>query len=218
MLTRPFVKTAEISVLETTLTLVAGALVRLVAMGIGAFLCFLGYRLFSIVPLANPGDAELSGLKGTTIKLTRIGPGIFFALFGALTVIWATSQPLSYNEIRTNGEDTETIVIERQVGAVGSETSQLIDTSDAERTRVKQEIRWLNQVQLVLTDTQRGNLVDDPDYIVPSIKKRLMLATWDSDAWGDASAFVQWLNETGGIGKPKDPKTAVAAEIYTEMP
>ena len=209
-------KTAEINVLETTLTLVAGALVRLVAMGIGAFLCFLGYRLFSIVPLASPGDAELSGLKGTTIKLTRIGPGIFFALFGALMVIWATSQPLSYSESQKPGE--KGVVVERKVGAIGSETSQIIDTSDAERTRVKQEIRWLNQVQLVLTDTQRGNLVDDPDYIVPSIKKRLMLATWDSDAWGEASAFVQWLNETGGIGKPKDPKTAVAAEIYKEMP
>jgi hypothetical protein len=201
--------------LDTTLTLFAGALIRLAAMAIGAFLCFLGYRLFSEVPLATQGDAELSGLKGTTIKLTRIGPGVFFALFGALTVIWAISQPFSYSERRT---DAQGAIEERTAGAASPTAPPPTDPGSAARPMILQEIRWLNQVQTVLTDAQRADLVDDPDYIVPGIKRRLMLTVWDSDIWGNASAFVQWLDETGGIGSPADPKTAVAADIFAEMP
>ncbi len=202
-------------VLDTTLTLFAGALSRLVAMGIGAFLCYLGYRLFSEVPLATQGDAELSGLKGATIKLTRIGPGVFFALFGALIVIWAINQPFSYSERLIDAEGT---VEERSAGAASPSTLPAAGTDRTARALVHQEIRWLNQVQDVLTEAQRADLTDDPDYIIPGIKRRLMLAVWDPTSWGEASAFVQWLEETGGIGSPGDPKTAVAADIYAKMP
>lgn len=205
--------------MDTTWTLLAGALIRFAAMGIGGFLCFLGYRLFSIVPLAQPGDAEFSGLRGATIKLTRIGPGIFFALFGTLMVIWAINQPISYSEIQTNKDGEESMVVmERRVGAAGSETSISNEANDTARNLVEQEISWLNQVESILTEAQRADLVDDPEFIIPSIKQRLMLSIWDSDAWGDKSAFVQWLEERGGMGKPTDPKTAVAAEIYKETP
>ncbi len=201
--------------MDTTLTLFAGALTRLVAMGIGAFLCYLGYRLFSEVPLATQGDAELSGLKGATIKLTRIGPGVFFALFGALTVIWAISQPFSYSERRTTAEGA---IEERTAGAASPTARPAAGADSTARAFVRQEIRWLNQVQGVLTEVQRADLADDPDYIVPGIKRRLMLAVWDANTWGDAYAFVKWLEETGGIGTPVDPKTAVAAAIYWKMP
>lgn len=52
----------------------------------GASLYF-GYRLFSIVAAAkSDGEAELQGFK---IRLTRVGPGVFFALFGATVLTFS---------------------------------------------------------------------------------------------------------------------------------
>lgn len=54
----------------------------LIAVG-GGLSIYLGYRLFLAVPTAKAADGtfEIPGVG--TVVLSRVGPGIFFALFGA---------------------------------------------------------------------------------------------------------------------------------------
>lgn len=214
--------------MEATTTLVAGALVRLIALGIGAFLCWLGYRLFLEVPVAEAGDAELSGLRGATIKLTRIAPGVFFALFGTATVIWALSQKIEYQG-RIEGPDGH--VVAQTAGAVnaslgvggagaasgaaGSAVAPPAGNAAVTRGKLHQEIAWLNQVSRVDDRALRQQVIDDAAFLVPRIKLRLMLAGWDADAWGDAADFVDWYDRTKGAGEPP-PGLTEAATFFRE--
>lgn len=198
--------------MEATTTLLAGALVRLVALGIGAFLCWLGYRLFLEVPVAETGNAELSGLRGATIKLTRIGPGVFFALFGTATVIWALGQKIEY---QGRIETADGRVVAHTAGAVNSGLSVAGAEDDRRtsgpaaagnaavtRSKLRQEVAWLNQVRLIDDPAVRQRVADDADFLLPRIKLRLMLGAWDAENWGDRSAFVDWYGRTKGAGEP----------------
>jgi hypothetical protein len=210
---------------ESTLTLAAGALTRLVALGIGAFLCWLGFRLFSEVPLPADGEAELSGVRGMTIKLTRIGPGVFFALFGTLVVIWSLSRPIEYTERRVAGDGTPATavagagdVLEIRAGAMTPTAPPAGEDAASRRNLVAQEVQWLNQVALTLSERPDPQLVHDPDYMVPRIKQVLMESVWDEAAWGGPAAFRQWLEQTGGLAPPGDLATARAAAFYQALP
>lgn len=211
--------------MESTLTLAAGALTRLVALGIGAFLCYLGFRLFSEVPVPAEGEAELSGVRGMTIKLTRVGPGVFFALFGTIVVVWSLSRPFEYTERRLAADGAPALaaaagdVVEIRAGAMNPTAgAQATEDAASRRNVVAQEVQWLNQVALRLLQRPDPDLVHDPDYMVPRIKQVLMESVWDASAWGSPAAFRQWLERTGGLSAPADPATAQAAAFYQAMP
>lgn len=212
--------------MEATTTLLTGALVRLTALGIGAFLCWLGYRLFLDVPVTDTGGAELSGPHGASLRLTRIGPGVFFALFGTATVIWALSQSLEYHgrEQRPDGA-----VVEQTAGAVnpalllpsgaaaeGATPAGAAPDPDAARlarTKLHQELAWLNRLPHADTEAERRAVRDDAPFLVPRIKLRLMLGAWNRTAWGDPAAFVAWYDRTGGLGRAP-PALAAAARMF----
>lgn len=56
---------------------------RLVIALSGALTIWLGYRLVLSVPLAARGTGKLQLPGGISIFISRVGPGVFFALFGA---------------------------------------------------------------------------------------------------------------------------------------
>lgn len=55
---------------------------RLVVVLGGVLAIYLGYRLFNQVPFAKSASGEFS-LPKVRVSLFKVGPGIFFALFGA---------------------------------------------------------------------------------------------------------------------------------------
>src|SRR5437660_12340949 len=60
----------------------------------GAFSIYLGYRLFLSMPEHKTSDGKFVLPLHTSIVLTKVGPGIFFALFGIAAVIFALSRPM----------------------------------------------------------------------------------------------------------------------------
>ena len=66
-----------------------------IALG-GVLSVYLGYRLFSQVPLHtnSEGKFEIEGYGGVT--LLRVGPGVFFALFGAWILWFGLISPIGY--------------------------------------------------------------------------------------------------------------------------
>jgi hypothetical protein len=58
---------------------------KLVSLISGAFICFLGYRLFTLGVFTAAGDLD-AAFKDTKVVLKRAAPGTFFALFGAAVI------------------------------------------------------------------------------------------------------------------------------------
>ena len=57
---------------------------RIVSVLIGGLSIFLGYRLFSSVRGQSDGKGTFKFPMHTSGVLTKVGPGVFFALFGAV--------------------------------------------------------------------------------------------------------------------------------------
>src|SRR5262245_48131492 len=65
---------------------------RLVIALSGALAIWLGYRLFLSMPLAEKGTGKLQLPGGISIFISRVGPGVFFALFGAGVLAYGLHQ------------------------------------------------------------------------------------------------------------------------------
>src|SRR4051812_15285621 len=59
---------------------------RLVIVAVAALCIWLGYKLFQSLPAQHGSGGKLD-LPGAKLVMSKIGPGVFFALFGGL-VLW----------------------------------------------------------------------------------------------------------------------------------
>src|SRR5438067_50718 len=84
---------------ETELLAAVGLrhLERLFVVCSGMLSTWLGYRLFLAMPTAARGDGEIKLPGGISIFLSRVGPGVFFALFGAMVVALALHEAVKIN-------------------------------------------------------------------------------------------------------------------------
>src|SRR5260370_41555829 len=62
------------------------ALERILAVGITGLSIYLGYSLFLHIPDQRDSEGRVRLPGGISIFLSRVGPGAFFALFGAFVV------------------------------------------------------------------------------------------------------------------------------------
>src|ERR1700741_3586621 len=71
---------------------------RILGVLVGGFLIYLGYRLFLSLPGKRGRDAgsgDFSFAGGNKIKLSKVGPGVFFALFGAGLIVFSLVKSVS---------------------------------------------------------------------------------------------------------------------------
>lgn len=77
---------------ETMILAIGRAVERLIADSMFGVSLILGWNLFR-VGIIHDQTAEASG-KGWKIRLQKVGPGVFFALFGAVGLVVALQRPL----------------------------------------------------------------------------------------------------------------------------
>jgi hypothetical protein len=77
------------------------AIERLIAVLVGAFAIYLGYRLFLAVKTTGEGSAQVKLPYDVTVMVSRVGPGVFFALFGSALIGISLSLPVRYNEMES---------------------------------------------------------------------------------------------------------------------
>ena len=70
---------------------------RLFIVCFGGLSVYQGYKLFMAGFTNADSSMEASGGKSRKLKLTRIAPGIFFALFGATILVVSLLRPLDIN-------------------------------------------------------------------------------------------------------------------------
>ena len=78
--------------------IVLRSLERLVVVAFGGLSIYLGYRLFLRMPDQENAQGRVTLPGGISIYMTRVGPGAFFALFGAVVLSLSFHHTISYTE------------------------------------------------------------------------------------------------------------------------
>ena len=208
------------------------AIERLVNVLIGALSIYLGYKLFINLPERREdenGKLKLMLPGDISVYVSRVGPGIFFALFGSAIVLTSmvSTLDLSLNHSQTPAAQSV------QSESVLSNDLALADISystiplDAEamrtdRAEVKRDLLTLRKLEQTL-----NFYLQDPDNNTPSlsvndvstllntllrVKQTLMLSVWD-EQWGDPDDFAQWVQD--GAMEPAPENLAPAVQLFS---
>jgi hypothetical protein len=164
---------------------------RILLVMVGALAVYLGYSLFRQIPTANKAEGKLVLPGGVSIFLTRIGPGIFFALFGIAVIGYSVAQPVRL--------DLPNVAVLSGLGQRNDQpapsTSALISGPEPERVVAK-----LNGLVLEVRQRLDPPAAAEFEAAVRSAKYSVMLGRWKPQ-WGDRTAFEHWARDNGD----KDP-------------
>jgi hypothetical protein len=191
---------------------------RILAVAIGGVAIYLGYRLFLKVPERHDSQGRITLPWNITVLLSRVGPGVFFALFGAAIVAYSLHESVSYTRERsgeaTPGKGgTSPVLTDRVIwgGVALGVTAEPGEALKAARLRARLEMEFLNTLPSLL----RGDLEEDQKRSVSdrvtSLKLGIVELLWGSD-WGDFAAFKDWTG--GGASDPVPKGLEAAAEYY----
>src|SRR3546814_17565740 len=84
-------------------TIVMRSIERLVVVGGACVAIWCGYRLFLAMPSRERGAGKLELPGGVSIHVSRVGPGVFFPLFGATIIGLSRDYGIAYSQ--GGGED-----------------------------------------------------------------------------------------------------------------
>ena len=191
---------------------------RILAVAIGGVSIYLGHRLFAQVPEQRDSDGKLTLPGGVTVILSRVGPGVFFALFGAAVVAYALHESVTFTR-EQSAQTTDqtkgagTVRIEREVfGGFGPGTAPSgARALGIRRLEARLNVEFLNTLpQLLrpdLTEEQKRTV----DARVTALKLGIMEPLWGAD-WGAYPAFKEWAE--GGAQAPAPKGSEAAADYY----
>jgi hypothetical protein len=177
---------------------------RLIALFIGAISIYFGYLLFtSLREFKSDGEGKVELPGGVSIYVSRVGPGIFFALFGTAIVAFSILNPAKVN----NPPAAEATPAADNFSAsyVGAQSNS--EVFDAERGRTLRDLDTLKQLDTALASASNGQpMLSDADLnrlriALPHVRQMLMLSVWDGEKWGDQQDFLDWVHN----GDPASP-------------
>jgi len=183
---------------------------RLLVIASGALAIYLGYRLFLHLPKRVEGEGRFDLPGGISIYISRVGPGVFFALFGTAVVGSSFYFPLVETRTVTTGPASvggTAVTLQRSYFGSGllPKDSQELESA---RLRVRGHIGFLNgmtqDVAASLPAAERQDLMSRLD----NTKLELLRGVWAG--WGDIDAFVDWVR-LGAQGPPPTGLEAPAA-------
>lgn len=167
---------------------------RLIAVAIGGAAIYFGYRLFLLLPTQGDSSGKIQ-LPGFSVILAKVGPGIFFAAFGAVIVYQSLVSPLT---IKTPKVDVSGAV--EQVGNVGSNPH--IGEQGSIAARIMKAIQVLNCLEVIAIKKTGALRADDVEEPIREAKIALIEKIWDPVKWGDIRDFERWT--VLRIGKVSD--------------
>lgn len=179
------------------------ALERILAVLVGGISVYLGYRLFLKIPEQRGGEAKIEFPGNLSVYIARVGPGAFFALFGATIVGLAIFKGVTYYKESPNGDSEKPILAPSHTVYYGGlnpgERSPEAGQDELSRRRLEQAIgiEFLNTLTpetLARDETTRAHVTD--------IKLSLMELVWGPD-WGSYDEFRIWAE--AGASDPVPP-------------
>lgn len=193
---------------------------RLIIALSGTLSIFLGYRLFIAMPLAERGSGKIQLPGGVSILLSRVYPGVFFALFGALVIGFGLNQSvtLQIGPAPATGTAPQAAAGPGPGGLSYSGITPRREsdgTREAARMGAVQTVGQLARVGTALQGPAGAALTPEQRIDLPlalsDARVRLMAQHWD-DAWGPFAEFQRWI--ASGEGEPVPPSIATAVRLY----
>jgi hypothetical protein len=168
---------------------------RILLVLVGALAVYLGYRLFREIPSAEKSTGKLQLPGGVSIFLTRIGPGVFFALFGIGVIGYSVVRPIELQVPTPAGSASYS-----GFGQRDPPTEPVVQGSGPDaRTSIARLNGMLEDARSRLEPPK----VAEIEQAIRAAKIALMLGHWEP-AWGDRAAFAQWARERADKDPPPD--------------
>lgn len=187
---------------------------RLFGLLAGGLCVVLGYQLFIRLPEKADSSGKVILPGGVSIWLSRVGPGIFFALFGVAIVAYSFASAVRVTDEQTAapapmrasaGATTQAVVASSR-----REISAMSDRSGARTTREERE-EQLTYLRLTMANLnaaidrlQHDSQPPERDRLVAGLqgaKMLLLRSSWDQ-AWGDPARFQAWVNSGAILPAP----------------
>ncbi len=185
------------------------AVERLFAILIGGASIYLGYRLFMEMPrMSADGEGKVELPGGISIYVSRVGPGVFFALFGTALVGLSFVSVLDFQwgggqkpvQLAAKETSAASVRVSYVSGEIGDTRVSL------ERDTLVRDLRTLRTLELALSKSAAGEPFslgssDTTKTLIamPRIKRMLLHGVWD-DGWGDYHDFAAWVRD--GMREP----------------
>jgi hypothetical protein len=196
----------------------ARATERILLVLVGALAIYLGYSLFRQIPSTAKGSAlgegkiELPG--GVSIFVTRIGPGVFFALFGIAVIGYSVTRPVNLDfPGATTVASTTSGLHYSSMTEVDTMRNSAASVAGPEPGDVVARLNGLFQ------NAQRQmNTVEAEDLarMIRAAKFSVVLANWQPQ-WGDRAVYERWMREHGNEDPPANLVPA-ATLIFNALP
>jgi hypothetical protein len=189
---------------------------RLLGLLSGALCVVLGYRLFINLPEKTDSAGKVVLPGGVSIWLSRVGPGIFFALFGAAIVAYSfasTVRVTNEQNVPRASSDTpgEALAMRRQEIAAMAGRAARSDTSEQTIIELRGAMADLNAA---IDRLGRDAAPPERDRLIAGLqnaKVLLLRGAWVA-AWGDPARFQSWINS--GAQLPAPAGMDVPAGLY----
>src|SRR5712691_3281014 len=143
---------------------------RIAAIIIGGLAVYFGYRLFVLIPHEKTSDGKVRLPWNISIVLSRVGPGVFFALFGIIAVGTALVRPLEIGAPRTpsqsSGNEYPSI---RYMAGSSEDQSARADT----RALLRKDMAVLNTISQQLRPDLPKHEKDSTQRVIAKIKLEL---------------------------------------------
>jgi len=175
---------------------------RCIAVGIGGLCIFFGYRLFLALPDIRNASGQFALPLNIRIVVSRVGPGVFFALFGAGIVALSLYQSIRYERFGPGGTGVEASSTHEKFTGLGAQLSgnDTEERADA-RALLRRDFAVLNTIPRLLRPDLPPQDTDSLAATIERVKLGLMRPVWGTpqEGWGDESAFEEWMKS----GQPK---------------
>jgi hypothetical protein len=177
---------------------------RLLGLLSGALCVVLGYRLFINLPEKTDSAGKVVLPGGVSIWLSRVGPGIFFALFGAAIVAYSfasTVRVTNEQSVAPSQASSEALAMRRQEIAAMSPRAAQAAAGEKALIELRGALADLNATIDKLT---RDAAPPERDRLIAGLQNAKMLllrGAWQP-TWGDAARFQSWINSGAVLPAP----------------
>jgi hypothetical protein len=175
---------------------------RLAIVLIGGMAIYLGYRLFLAVRAEAEGEARITLPHDVTVMVSRVGPGVFFALFGSMVVVASLYFSIRYSdpERSYSGMAASLSAAAEAPSAMPVAAAPPDEALALARLRLRQEIEFLNRLPGLLGPGLREGQRETAARHVREIKLRLMATVW-ADDWSEPDSFRLWAEGGTAAGE-----------------
>ncbi len=174
---------------------------RLLVVIFGGMSIFLGYRLFCLLPFEKSSEGKFRLPGGTAVYLTKVGPGVFFALFGAVILSVSLHETIEYKA----GAGPEFVGIDGGSIRLNSSGRSAVPDSGELRSLILK----LNTVPDFLSPGLDSLQKKSLHGVIDRTKLRLMRCVWSAN-WGSYDGFERYILSGGQHGEPKEFENAFA--------